>query len=108
MKLFIVLFAGTLPCLCLAVEKGDLKAGTAVFATSCKTCHGAQGEGNPAIAKVLKTEIQNLGSKEVQDLTDEQLKSIVTDGKGKMKPVKTVSGTQLDDVVTFIRSLAKP
>ena len=108
MKLFIVLLASTLPCLSLAAGKGDLKAGTAVFATNCKTCHGTQGEGNPAIAKVLKIEIPNLGSKEVQDLTDEQLKSIVTDGKGKMKPVKTVSGKQLDDVVTFIRSLAKP
>ena len=108
MKLFIVLFASTLPCLCLAAEKGDLKAGAAVFATSCKTCHGAQGEGNPAIAKVLKTEIPNLGAKEVQDLSDEQLKTIVADGKGKMKPVKAVSGKQLDDVVAFIRSLAKP
>jgi len=33
----------------------DAAAGKAIFASKCKTCHGADGQGNPGMAKVLKT-----------------------------------------------------
>jgi hypothetical protein len=49
--------------------------------------------------------MRHLGSKEVQASTDAEHKSIITDGKGKMKPMKTVSGAAVDDVVAYVRTL---
>ncbi len=91
----------------LAASSGDLDAGKAVFAAKCKTCHGSQGEGNAAIGKVLKAEIPDLRSKNIQSITDDQLKNIITGGTGKMKPVTGLSDKQVDDVIVFVRSLAK-
>jgi hypothetical protein len=33
-----------------------------------------------------------------------ELKKIITEGKGKMKPVKAVSGAAVDDVVAYVRT----
>jgi mono/diheme cytochrome c family protein len=85
----------------------DAKAGQAVYDKSCKSCHGADGSGNPAIAKMMKVDMKGLSSAEVQALSDGDLGKIVTDGKGKMKPVKTVSGPAVDNVVAYIRTLKK-
>ena len=79
--------------------------GKEVYDKSCKACHGAQGQGNPGLAKMLKVEIPALGSKEVQAKSDDDLKKVITQGKGKMKPVANLSGKQVDDVVAFIRTL---
>ena len=48
-----------------------------------------------------------LGSKEVQALDDAALKKIISEGKGKMQPVK-LSGAESDDIIAFVRSLKKP
>jgi cytochrome c5 len=85
----------------------DAKAGQAVYDKACKSCHGADGTPNPAIAKMLKVDMRALSSAEVQAQTDEELKKASTEGKGKMKPVSSVSGKSADDVVAFIRTLKK-
>ena len=90
-----------------AVAAGDAAAGKTVFGTKCKTCHGAEGQGNPGLAKMLKAEIRDLGSPEVQKRSDDEIKKIITAGNGKMKPVAGVAGTDLDNVVAFVRSLKK-
>ena len=79
--------------------------GKEVFDKSCKGCHGAQGQGNPGIAKMLKVELRPLGSKEVQAKSDEDLKKVITQGQGKMKPITSLSKKQVDDVVAFLRML---
>ena len=79
--------------------------GKAIFDKSCKACHGATGEGNPGIAKMMKVTMKPLGSKEVQAKSDADLKKVVTEGTGKMKPVASVTGKQVDEVVAFIRTL---
>jgi hypothetical protein len=40
-------------------------------------------------------------------MSDDDIKKIVGDGKGKMRPVKTGSGADLDNVVAYFRSLKK-
>jgi mono/diheme cytochrome c family protein len=85
----------------------DVKAGQAIYDKSCKSCHGLDGTANPAIAKMMKVDMRDLKSADVQAMSDDDIKKIVTDGKGKMKPVKTVSGAALDDVVAYVRSLKK-
>lgn len=81
--------------------------GKAVYEKSCKSCHGADGSGNSAIAKMMKVELKGLGSAEVQAASDADLKAVVTKGKGKMKPIAAVTGKSVDDVVAYVRSLKK-
>jgi mono/diheme cytochrome c family protein len=88
-----------------ALEAADPKAGQAVFEKSCKSCHGPDGAGNPAIAKMFKVEMRDLKSTDVQAMSDADLKKIITEGKGKMKPVASVTGASADNVVAYVRSL---
>jgi predicted CXXCH cytochrome family protein len=91
----------------MAYAGGDAKAGQPVYDKSCKTCHAADGSGNPNIAKMMKVEMRPLSSAEVQAQSDDEVKAIVTNGKGKMTKVSSVSGKSLDDVVAFVRTLKK-
>lgn len=79
--------------------------GKVVFDKSCKTCHGPDGKGNPGIAKMMKVEMKALGSKEVQSLSDAQLREIITKGKGKMKAPPGLSAKDVTDVIAFVRTL---
>jgi cytochrome c5 len=90
-----------------AALAADAKAGQTVYDKSCKSCHGADGTPNPTIVKMLKVDIQDLKSPQVQSMSDADLKKVITDGQGKMKPIASVTGTSLDDVVAYVRSLKK-
>jgi mono/diheme cytochrome c family protein len=89
-----------------AAWAADATAGKAIFAAKCRTCHGADGQGNPAMAKALNAEMKPLGSDDVQKKSDADLKANITMGVGKMKPV-SVAGADLDNVVAFTRTLKK-
>jgi len=91
----------------LSVAAGDATAGHAVYDKACKTCHGATGTANPNIAKMMKVDIKDLSSAEIQGKSDDDLKTIIAEGKDKMKPVKTVAGKDIDNVIAFVRSLKK-
>ena len=97
----IVTCAGTI------LGAGDAKAGKEVFTKKCSTCHGQQGEGKETIAKQLKVELKHLGSAEVQAKTDDQIKKIILEGDGKMKPVKEMDAKAIEDVTAFVRTLKK-
>ena len=49
----------------------------------------------------------DLKSAAVQALSDDDIKKIVADGKGKSKPVKTVGADSIDNVIAYVRSLKK-
>jgi mono/diheme cytochrome c family protein len=91
----------------LAIAAGDASAGKAVYDKACKACHGATGVPNAAIAKTMKVTMASLSDPAVQSLSDDELKAVVTSGKGKMKPVKSVSGKAMDDVVAYVRTFKK-
>jgi mono/diheme cytochrome c family protein len=82
----------------------DAKAGGEAFQKACKGCHGADGAGNPAVAKMLSATIPALGSADVQKLSDADLAKVIDEGKGKMKPMK---GQPSADIVAYIRTLKK-
>jgi len=90
-----------------AAFAADAKAGQAVFDKSCKSCHGADGTANPAIAKMMKVDMHDLKSADVQSRSDGDLKKVITDGQGKMKPIASVTGASTDDVVAYLRTLKK-
>ena len=88
-----------------AVQAADANAGKAVYQKSCKSCHGPDGAGNPAIAKMMKVEMKDLKSSDVQAMSDDDLKKVIANGKGKMKPIASVSGADADNVVAYVKSL---
>ncbi|MBI2815898.1 MAG: cytochrome c [Acidobacteria bacterium] len=85
----------------------DAQSGKAVYDSKCKMCHGADGKGNPVIAKSLKVTLPDLTSQTVQSKTDDELKKQITEGRGKMQPVKGLTDRQIADVIAFVRTLAK-
>ena len=89
----------------LALAAGDATAGKAIYDKACKSCHGATGTANPAIAKMMKVEMKDLSSAEVQALSDGAIKKIITEGQGKMKPVK--AATDVAAVIAYVRTLKK-
>jgi mono/diheme cytochrome c family protein len=97
--LFILMTAGA--------TAADVKAGQTAYEKSCKSCHGVDGTPNAAIAKALKADMRDLKSPEVQAESDDQLRKVITTGTGKMKPVASVTGDSVNDVVAYIRTLKK-
>ena len=85
----------------------DTAAGKDLYGKKCASCHGASGEGKEAIAKMFNVEMKPLTSKDVLSKTDADLKKILLEGSGKMKAVKDLDAKGADDIVAYMRSLAK-
>jgi cytochrome c6 len=95
--------------LALGVFAGNVSAqtaGEALYKTKCAACHGADGKGETPSGKANK--LRDLGSADVQKLTDDELTTITASGKGKMPAYgKSLKPEQIKDLVAFIRSLKK-
>src|SRR5438094_4458174 len=83
---------------------GDAAAGKETYSKKCASCHGTAGEGKESVAKLLKVEIRDLGSKEVQAKSDADFKKIILEGNGKMKAVAGIDAKAADDVVAYLRT----
>lgn len=86
----------------------DAAAGKPVYEKMCASCHGADGKGNAAKAKVLKLDpaLLNLGRDEVKDQTKEQKKAILADGKERMPAyAKKLTPAELDSVIDYTMTL---
>jgi mono/diheme cytochrome c family protein len=83
-----------------AVFAADAAAGKAVYDKSCKSCHGASGTPNAGMAKAM-----GIKDFKTTDFSDADIKTAVTAGKGKMKPVAGVTGASLDNVAAYVKSL---
>lgn len=101
-----VVLAGA-PTAFSAPPSGDAGAGKDVFMKKCKTCHGEDGQGNQGMAKLLKTTITPLDSDEVQTKSDADIKTVITQGKDKMKPVQGLSDSDIDNVIAYVRTFKK-
>jgi mono/diheme cytochrome c family protein len=99
-----VIYGGTMMTPAAAASAKD---GEAIFAAKCKNCHGADGSGNPAIAKMMNVTMKPLGSADVQAKSDADLKAVVTAGSGKMKPVTGILAGDVDNVIAYVRTLKK-
>jgi mono/diheme cytochrome c family protein len=104
MKAMMIAFA-----LLLAAPAVAHADGKASYTKLCKSCHGADGKGNPEKAKVLKIDPQllNLGREETKNLTDAELEAIVKDGKKKMPSYKKkLDAAETKAVIEYAKQLA--
>lgn len=76
------------------------------YKAKCQMCHGADGKGNPAMVKSMG--VKDLGSADVQKLSDAELKTAIENGKGKMQPYKgKLTDAQITDLVKYVRTFKK-
>jgi mono/diheme cytochrome c family protein len=85
----------------------DAAAGKTLYGTKCASCHGATGEAKESIAKMFGVEMKPLASKEVQAKSDADLKKMMLEGGGKMKPVKDLTEKNAEDIAAYLRTMAK-
>ncbi|MGA7416047.1 MAG: cytochrome c [Bryobacteraceae bacterium] len=79
--------------------------GKTVYEAKCQKCHGPNGEGKASIAKMYNITLKPLASKEVQAISDADMKKDIITGKGKMKPIVGLEGKDLDNVIAYVRTL---
>lgn len=94
----------------VSIPAADTKNGSAAYDRECKECHAMNGAPIASVARAMKKKqvvMRDLGSKEVQALKDAEWKKMVLEGTGKMQPVKTFKGAELDDVLAYMRTLKK-
>jgi mono/diheme cytochrome c family protein len=93
--LFSLVIALALPPMAAADAAADYKA-------KCAACHGADGMGKAAMGT------KDLGSADVQKMSDADLTAAITNGKGKMPAYKgKLTDAQVSDLVKWIRTLKK-
>jgi mono/diheme cytochrome c family protein len=88
------------------VMAADAGAGNELFTKNCAGCHGADGKGNPAMAKALGDKGLNIVSPEVKQQSDEQLAKVIAEGAGKM-PASKLSKAEQKQALDYVRSLQK-
>jgi mono/diheme cytochrome c family protein len=90
----------------LAVPAMAQQAGEATYKAKCAMCHGADGTGNTPIGKNMK--LRSFKSPEDIEATDADLFKQTKDGVGKMQGYAgKLTDAQIQDVVTYIRTLQK-
>ncbi len=106
MRVKLMLFALLMSALFIRVVRADEAKGGDVYKTKCAMCHGPDGKGETAMGKNLK--LRDLGSADVQNVHDSELKTLLENGKGKMPSFKgKLTDAQMGDVIQFVRSFKK-
>jgi cytochrome c6 len=81
----------------------DAAKGADVYKAKCQMCHGADGKGQTPMGKSMK--LKDLGSADVQNMKDSELKTLIENGKGKMPSYKgKLTNAEIEDVVQHIRT----
>jgi mono/diheme cytochrome c family protein len=77
----------------------------ATYKQKCASCYGPDGKGETPAGKALK--VRHLSSKDVEKMSDSDFGAIISGGKGKMPPFKTLTSDEVKDLVVFVRSIGK-
>jgi cytochrome c6 len=78
----------------------------ATYKAKCAMCHGADGKGATPAGKSMGA--HDFASPEVQKMTDADLATVITKGKGKMPAYENkLKEADIKDLVSYIRQLGK-
>ena len=104
-KLMLSIFV-LVTCAFISASRADEAKGGDVYKAKCAMCHGPDGKGETAMGKNLK--LRDLGSADVQNVHDTELKTLLETGKGKMPSFKgKLTDAQMGDVIQYVRSFKK-
>ena len=102
-----MIVVAVLACGLIAVCSSSAAAqeAAATYKSKCAMCHGPDGKGSAAGAKMG---VHDFTSADVQGQSDAQLSEIVTKGKGKMPPYGgKLKDNEIKDLIAYIRGLKK-
>ena len=77
--------------------------GAATYKAKCQMCHGADGNPNLSMAKMMG--IKPASDPDIKKLSEADMIAAVKNGKGKMKPIAGLTDPQIKEVVVYFRSL---
>ena len=90
----------------IAQQGAKSSPGANIFKNKCILCHGIDGAGKTPLGKQLQA--ANLGSKDVQKLSDAELHKIVHDGQANMPAfADQLSDAEIDQVIKYVRHFGK-
>jgi len=82
------------------------QSGADTFKAKCASCHGATGMAESGAGKAMK--VKPVNDPEVKKMTEEEMITVTTTGKGKMPAYKgKLTDDQIKAVVGYFRSLGK-
>jgi len=97
--------------------QAQTESGKAVFEKTCKQCHGPLGKGEPIADKFYQVTIPRLASDYIQRKSDDELRTIITQGIRKMPSVRVgqpttdhkpkLTAPEVADVIAYVRTLKK-
>ena len=90
--------------------RADIKAGQVAYDKECVDCHQMNGAPVASVLKAMKKQgvtMRDLAGKDVQAQTDTTWKKMILEGTGKMKPIKTMSAADIENVSAFMRAMKK-
>jgi mono/diheme cytochrome c family protein len=103
-----VLIAGQPASEPIPSSPASLQRGQVLFNINCVVCHGAQGQGNGTVGTFFNPRPANLTSTAIQDLSDDQIFLVITQGFGPMPSIaENLSPAERWDVINHVRSLKK-
>ena len=80
--------------------------GQKLYDQNCAKCHGVDGSGNTTIGKAVGA--KDLRSPEAKKLTDAQISSQISQGKGNMPPFAgTLDSAEINSLIAIVRELSK-
>jgi len=87
-----------------------VEAGKSIYAEKCALCHGATGHGDGPGAAALDPKPRNhTDGAYMNAQTNAQLHEVIKNGKGQMPAWgATLSDEQIDQVLSYVRTLAEP
>lgn len=85
----------------------DAAKGADLYGKKCKTCHGADGAGTPAMLKKFADKMKPLGSPAIQGMKDPELSKAIATAANHKAIAKTLQPADIDNLVAHVRTLKK-
>lgn len=90
-----------------AIVFAEEPSGEALYKKNCAACHGEDGKGKPALAKMFKIEEEKLDltTSDVKNDSDEELLKVINDGINKMPAYKDkLTQEEQQELLKYIRA----
>jgi len=92
----------------LPATEDSIQRGEVLYSINCEMCHGETGNGRGHLATFFTPPPADLTGDLVQNLPDDQIYQIITEGRGIMPSIaENLSPNERWDVINYVRSLAQ-